>query len=254
MALTAGQPLRDPGAVPHGVPDARLPELVEQGRLHHEAGHDPRAYLRSAACAWASRATGPRAHAVRDAASDHSTNTHPFSRQQATSHNPRRFTDAGPAHADSTANRTATGSPGPISGNTLHLPLNVCGNTANLAATQGTPPRTTQTTHTTTHEHAESSLARTGTDGTWAARRQKHHRTHRRSNPLPPLPPADHTLQAPTGKAPARHAVTTHRTGPRPARLATHRQSGSSVPAPRPTQPPEGAVHTSHAEDKRQGR
>nr|WP_079177334.1 chaplin [Streptomyces sp. MUSC 14] len=253
MALTAGQPLRDPGAVPHGVPDARLPELVEQGRLHHEAGHDPRAYLRSGACAWASRATGPRAHAVRDAASDHSTNTHPFSRQQATSHNPRRFTDAGPAHADSTANRTATGSPGPISGNTLHLPLNVCGNTANLAGAGNPAPHHTNHPH--DHARTRRKLTRANRHRRHlGSRRQKHHRTHRRSNPLPPLPPANHTLQAPTGKAPARHAVTTHRTGPRPARLATHRQSGSSVPAPRPTQPPEGAVHTPLAEDKRQGR
>ncbi|WRZ94788.1 chaplin [Streptomyces sp. NBC_01007] len=42
-----------------------------------------------------------------------------------------------PAHADSAANGTAAGSPGVISGNTiqlpLHVPVNLCGNTVNVA-------------------------------------------------------------------------------------------------------------------------
>ncbi|MFJ6084712.1 chaplin [Streptomyces sp. NPDC092369] len=41
-----------------------------------------------------------------------------------------------PAHADSAAGGAATGSPGPISGNTIqlpvHVPVNVCGNTVNV--------------------------------------------------------------------------------------------------------------------------
>ncbi|MFG2356793.1 chaplin family protein [Streptomyces sp. NPDC048521] len=44
---------------------------------------------------------------------------------------------AGPVHADSAADAAAVGSPGLISGNTVHLPLhvpvNVCGNTVNVA-------------------------------------------------------------------------------------------------------------------------
>lgn len=43
---------------------------------------------------------------------------------------------AGHAHADSTANGAAIGSPGVIAGNTIqlpiHVPLNVCGNTVNV--------------------------------------------------------------------------------------------------------------------------
>ncbi|OIJ95469.1 hypothetical protein BIV25_20215 [Streptomyces sp. MUSC 14] len=43
---------------------------------------------------------------------------------------------AGPAHADSTANGTATGSPGLISGNAVqlpvHIPVNICGNTIDV--------------------------------------------------------------------------------------------------------------------------
>ncbi len=41
MALSAGQPraMREPP--PMGRPTCGLPERVEQGRLHHEAGHDP---------------------------------------------------------------------------------------------------------------------------------------------------------------------------------------------------------------------
>ncbi|WP_282702332.1 chaplin [Streptomyces sp. CC219B] len=41
-----------------------------------------------------------------------------------------------PAQADSAADGTATGSPGPVSGNTIqlpvHVPVNVCGNTVNV--------------------------------------------------------------------------------------------------------------------------
>ncbi|MFJ7422272.1 chaplin [Streptomyces uncialis] len=43
---------------------------------------------------------------------------------------------AGPAHADSTANGAAVGSPGAVSGNTVqlpvHVPVNACGNTVNV--------------------------------------------------------------------------------------------------------------------------
>jgi LPXTG-motif cell wall-anchored protein len=73
---------------------------------------------------------------------------------------------AGPAHADSAANGTATGSPGLISGNTVqlpvHIPVNICGNTIDVTGLLNPAIGNTCTNH----DHTTDTRAPSGTTAT----------------------------------------------------------------------------------------